>query len=502
MSRTFRTTFASPYNTRVSAVNASDTSTAYAGVAIAGIMIAGKTSPSVGKDARFINCFTETVADQATGKRRIYMTKRPGFGTQSTPASGKKGYQILVWSGKGAGTDVVSAFDSPSTLYNGTASLGALSGKCTGISETVVGTTPTIAVSSDDNTGWYYDTGVGVMTKIVSGNFPGNAGYALAGTFAHLDGFAGIATNDGKVWASDLNSMTGWTANSFDSSNAYPDGGIALIRHKSYWMNFGSESIQFYYNAGLTPFPFAKAHTMTIKVGAISADAIAEISDTKFWAGSTAQGGLTIFQYDGSLSRISTPEIDAILILAGASNISLTTIRFYGRSFVLIRAGATTFAYCVEERMWHEWSSTTPLWYKCAALQLGGTMVNYAVSNVDTSGKVFLMNHASLVFTDNGTTYSATAQLPNNDHGTRNKKYCSSVEVLADVEVTASPFTLTYSDDDFLTRTTFATGDLSNQRNRFTRAGSFRRRSWGVTHSAATPMRLEALQGEIEIGPS
>ena len=41
------------------------------------------------------------------------------------------------------------------------------------------------------------------------------------------------------------------------------------------------------------------------------------------------------------------------------------------------------------------------------AVMLGGTLVNYAVSNVSTSGKVYLQNHASLVFTDDGTARSS-----------------------------------------------------------------------------------------------
>lgn len=503
MSRPFRIPFSAGINTRVSAVNASDSSTAYAGVAIAGIAIAGKTSPSVGKDARFINCFRETNTDPATNRKKIYLVKRPGFGTQSTPASGKKGYAILAWSGKGAGTDVISAFHSPSTIYNGAVSLGAITGMCTGITESVVGAAvPTLAITADDSTGWYYDTGVGVVTKITDVDFPGNAGKTLAGTFAHLKGFACILTADGLLYASDVNTMTGWTSTSYDSANTSPDKGIALLTQGEFIMAFGAASIEFWYNAGLTPFPLARSSAKTIKVGCINENAIAEIGDTKFFVGSTPQGGMQVFQYSGSdgLSPISTTDIAAVLILAGASNISMTTIRFLGRSFVLVRAGTTTHVYCIEEKFWHEWTSTTPLWYKCAALSLGGTMVNYAISNVSTSGKVYLQNHASLTFEDDGTIYSASLQMPNEDHGTRNRKFCTEVEVIADVEVTASPFTLTYSDDDFLTRVTFATGDFSNDRNLFTRAGSFIRRSWGLTHSANTPMRLEALAGEVEIG--
>jgi hypothetical protein len=492
---------AAAYNTRVSAVNASDTSGGYVGVGIVGVMIVGKTSASVGKDARFVNCFVETVSDPITGKQKNYTVKRPGFTVFNTPASGKKGYAARVW--LGASSAIITAFDSPSTVYSGTSSLGAITGKATGITETLIGANATLAVSADDSTGWYYDLPTGVMTKIVNANFPGNAGKTLAGTFVHMDGYACIMATDGTIWASDLNSITSWTATSFGTHNAYPDGGIALVRSKNFVLAFGRESMEFWYNAGLTPFPLARANSMTLRVGAVNSDAFCQISDSIFWAGSTPQGGLSIFQYDGNLRRISTPEVDALLILAGAANLSLTSIRFYGRSFVLVSASTvTTYAYCVEEKFWSEWSTTIPLWYKCVGLSLAGTMVNYAVSNISTAGSVFIMNPASLVFTDNGVAYTARAQFPQMDLGTANMKFWGSVELIADRELSSSPITLSYTDDDYQTYQTWGNLDLQLARPQAYRLGASRKRGWVWTHAAATPMRLEAMELNVDVGES
>ena len=499
MSRPFKISLAGAYNTRVSAVNASDSTSGYVGVGIVGLMIVGKSTQSTDKDARYINCFMETVTDPSGGRKRIYMVKRPGFATSMTPSAGNQGYSILIWTGNS--NKIISAFGATnSTVYDSTTSLGAITGRSTGIVETFVGTTATLLVSSNDSTAWYYDTGVGVMTKIVDVDFPGNAGFTTTGTFVPLDGFNFIATTDGKLWGSDLNSGSAWTSNSFDTANSSPDPGVAAVPFKNFVMYLGTETCQFFYNAGLTPFPLAKAVAMTIKVGAVSADAVAYISDNVFWCGSTPQGGLSIFQYTGTVSRISNPEVDAILILAGASNISLTTIRFYGRSFVLVRSGPTTFCYCIEERFWYEWNSTTPLWYKVAGISQGGTMVNYAVSNVATGGKVYVMNHASLVFTDDTMTYTARIQTPKEDFGTNATKYFSYLDIVGDVETSASTLTISASDDDYQTYQVLGTVDLSSQHRRLTRLGSARRRALVFTHSANTPMRLERGEGQMKVG--
>ena len=501
--KVFRVPLGGSYNTRVSATNGLDSSSGYVGAGIVGLMIVGKTTSSTNKDQRFSNCFLTTIADAATGSKKQYARKRPGFAASNTPSSGNVGSAILVWTGAGAGTDVISAFGATnSTVYNGTSSLGAVTGKARAITETVVGAAPgtaTLVVPTSDSTAWYYDTGVGVMTKITDGDFPGNAGLTTVGSFAHLDGYAIIMTNDGRIWASDLNSVTAWTATSFDTASALPDKGIGCIRWRNTIMCFGQQSIQFFQNAGLTPFPLSPVSSMTVKVGAVAADAIAEISGTIFWVGSSPEGGLSVYQFDGNVARVSTPEIDSLLILAGASNINVTTTSFYGLHFVIVNASTVTVVYCIEEKMWHDWSASARYWYKCAGVSIGGTMVNYSISDQSTSGKVYIQNQAALVFTDVGTNYTARMQLNNMDLGINNLKLWHEVELVADIESSSSLTTLSYSDDDYGTYTTWGDLDLSESRPRATHLGSSRRRAWALTNSSNTPMRIEVLQGRATI---
>jgi hypothetical protein len=502
--KTLRAPITASYNTRVSTTNTSLGASAFAGLAIAGIAIAGSGATSSTKDSRLVNCFNETVSDPITGQKTIYCVKRPGFGTNSTPQAGSIGNAITVWTGSGAGTDVIAAFGATnSTIRNGTTSLGNITGLATGITETFVSTTPTLTVTSSDSTAWYYDAGAGTMTQITDGQFPGNNSLTLAGTFVHIDGFACILDTNGTLWASDLNSVTAWTATSFGSNNSYPDKGIGLIRYKQYILAFGKQSLQFWYNAGQTPFPFQCSTTMTVKVGCVSADAITSIADAVFWVGSTPQGGLSLFRYDGGVQKLSTAEIDALMLIAGASQITLTSIRFYGRSFVICVVGTRTLVYCIEEQSWHEWvSGTAVLWYKCAAVSIGTTMVNYAISNISTSGKVYIMNQAALQYTDDGFTYSANPQMALMDFGTKKRKFWDSLELVGDRESSSSPLSISYSDDDYETFVTWGTVDLSDARPIARRLGSSRRRAWSFSHSAATPMRLEAAEIGVRLGTS
>lgn len=491
----FKVPFTGQYNTRIAQTNALSSSSGVVGVGVVGLFIVGASIQASDKDERFVNCFLTKMGS------REYIIKRPGFAALNTPASGNVGSAILVWTGNSPGTAVITAFGATnSTIYSGTSSLGAITGKATGITETFVSTTPTLVVSSGDSTAWYYDTGAGVMTKISDADFPGNAGLTTAGTFAHIDGYACIMTTTGRLYASDLNSVTAWTANSYDSANSYPDQGVGCVRFRNYVMAFGKESIEFYQNAGLTPFPLKRVPNMTVRVGAISNDAIAQLADTVFWVGATDKGGLSVFQYDGTLSRISTPEQDFQLNLAGPTNISITTLRVYGRSFVLVKANTTTYIYVIEDKRWHEWTSTTPLWYKCAGLSAGSQILTYSISNIATTGKVYTINPASLVFTDDGSAFTATFQSLNDDMGTPFNKVFHELDVVADTEPSTSNLTISVTDDDYQTWTTLGTVDLSQQRKRLNGLGASEKRAWKGSHSSNTAMRIEMLRGRMTAG--
>lgn len=489
------------YNTRAADVNALSSTSGIVGVGVIGSMVIGQAAVSSDKDQRFVNCFPLTVTNEIAQTRTVYLVKRPGFVEHNVPSSGDIGTAIHVWSGQGSGNKIITAFgDTNSEIFDGVSSLGSITGVATGITETILSGTANICITSDDNTGWYYED-AGTLTKISDADFPGNNSKTLAGTFAHLDGYAFVMDTEGAIWASNLNSLTGWTVTDYINANAYPDQGVGLIRHRNTIVALGRESFEVFRNAGNPAgSPLARIEELSQLIGCISADAIASIQDTVYWAGSTKQGVVSIYAYNGGQAkRVSNPEVDIQLVLAGASNISMTTTSFYGRHFVIVKASNTTWAYCVEEGNWHEWSSQTPLWYKSDSVSSGSTMVSYFVSNVATGGKVYVFNPASISYTDDGVSYSAVARTSKLDFGTARTKHWHRIAVIGDRETEESNLTVTWSDDDYQTSSTARTIDLSDERTELTRCGSSVRRSFTFTHTSNTPMRLEAIEAEFSV---
>lgn len=508
MSEAYRLPIAGSYNTRVSATNIITSESGIVGIGIVGIMIVGLTGTTTTKDQRFVNCFTERVVNGFTGKTTLYLVKRPGFASILTPQSGSIGNALLVWTGNAQkimsafGAANSSIYDSTTRLVTNAVDTTAITGKATAIIETDLSGTATLYIPSSDSTGWFYQN-AGTVTKIADADFPGNAAFTLAGFGAAMDGYMFQMTTDGKIWNSDLNSISAWTATSFITANSYPDKGIGCIRKGDKIMAFGTDSTQFYYNAGLSSgSPLQRVEPMTIKIGCVHADAVCMSGDTVFWAGSPPEGGISIYSYGASIKRVSTSEIDSIILLAGASNITLASGVWYGRHFVIVSAGSNSFAYCVEENAWFEMSSTVNLWYKSSGVSAGSPQVNYWISKASTSGKIFVVNPASLTFQDNGAAYTMTIQTSLLGEDSR-RTFWESLGLEFDVQASSSTVTVSSNDSDYAAGSNVVRGtiDMSDTSPRpLHRLGSAYRRAWILTNSANTPARLAMMYGQKTMG--
>lgn len=482
-------------NTRFTTDSTISTSSGVVGSGVVGVMIVGKGRSATDKDQKFVNCFPMTLTNPLTGKVTAYTIKRPGFAAAITPAAGSIGTALHIWSGNSS--KIMSAFGGTnSTIYESTTSKGAITGKATGITETFVSSTPTLVISSSDNTAWYHDTTT--ATKITDAQFPGNASKTLAGTFAHMDGYAFILDTEGTLWNSDLNTVTSWTALGFIKTNVYPDIGVACIRHRSTIVAFGTQSMEVFRNAGnAVGSPLSRIEEATQQVGLLSANALGAVNDILAWVGTSRTGDIGVYLYDGGTpQRVSNPFVENQLSLLGSSNIRLQTARFYGRSFVVISGANSTYVYSIEDKAWHEWASNTVLWTSIDGVAVGSGVLTYALSAIGTSGKVYVINPASLTFQDDGNAFTASIRTSNIDHDSGARKACSSIEVIGDTEASGS-LTIQWSDDDYQTYSTARTVDMSANRKKLNRCGSYRRRAYVLAHSANTPLRLEALEMDV-----
>lgn len=489
------------FSRTLSSASGSSSASGIVGVGVVGVMIVGYTVAST-KDQRFVNVFPERIANPLTKSETFYLSKRPGFALNTTPAAGKIGSAIHIWAGRDQGTDVISAFDTPnSTVYNGTSSLGTTTGKVTFINDTLVGTTANLTFVTDSNTAYFYPD-AGALTQITDVDFPGNvAGETITGNFAFLNGTTYIMTKSGKVYNSDLNSLSAWSANSYISAQMSPDKGIGVTRYKDQIMAFGGESIEFFQDIGNpTGSPLKSTSQGVINIGCLSQFTYGIFDDTVAWLGTTAQSGIGLYMLEGFQAvRKSTPTIEALLATTNVSGLYLNCIKVVGKSLVVITStsDSRTYVYSVEDDMWHEWSGQAVLWQHMTGIG-AGTKYVYAVSEQTTSGKTYVINPTSFVFQDDSQNYTVLIQTARWDASSARRKFISKMRLIGDIQDSSCPVGISWSDDDYVTTHTVRTVNMTSTDPYLSACGSFRRRSFILTSTTSTPLRLEAL--ELEIG--
>lgn len=485
------------YNTRP-ATPALTGASAIAGVGVAGIAIAGQANTGSTKDFRLINFLQLTDVDKIAGTKQVYVDKRPGFVTSFTPANGSLGNSIYAWSGNGS--KIMSCFgNTNSTLYDLDVSKGSITGIATGITETTSSGSPVLTLTSSNNTAWTFSANT--LAQITTSTFPGNAGRMLAGTFAHLDGYAVIMDSEGRIYNSGLNTTHTWASSAYLTANAIPDKGVGAVRAGQHIIGFCKTHYEVFRNAGNpTGSVLSRIDEFTKPIGATSADAITMAGEIVYWAGVTNGANVSIYSYNnGQVKVVSTPEINQILTMSGTAGISLTTVGFYGRHFIVVSATSYTFVYCVEEDNWHEWSGTN-LWYKAASVSVDGSVVCYTISRTSTAGRVWVLNPQLLSYQDNGSAFTAILQAPKFDAGTNKRKFYHRIDVIGDRQTATSNLSIQWYDDDYQNLSTARTVDLSGNRPFISRCGASFRRSFYLSHSANTACRLEALEIEAEVG--
>jgi len=476
------------------------TSSGIVGIGIVGIMIVGGTTVG-SKDIRTINCLPTRIINPFTNEAKAFLSKRPGFVHLNTPGT-EVGNAIRIWLGQGSGAKIITAFgNTNSTIYDGTSSLGAITGRARDITETFVGTVANLVIPSDDDTAWYYPDG-GALTQIVDAQFPGNAGYTTTGTFVHIDGYAFIMTTDGKIWNSDNASISSWSALGFISAQISPDKGVGLSTYKNRIVAFGKESIEFFEDvSNPVDSPLQRIPELFIRLGSPNQKLICNLEDTIIFVGSSSAGSYGVYMLENyQPKKVSYSEIDALLSVIGINNFTASAIRIFGKPLFILHSTNRTYIFSPEDNLWFEWNSAFPLWYKVA----GDTAENiYSISNsnaVSVIGKVFSINQNNIQYQDNGANFTMAIQTSKIDFGNTKRKMLNRLNIIGNISAAAQTLDVSYSDDDFLNYAATRSIDLTTTHQFLNNMGAFRRRSFLIANSSDEAVRLEAIELEFVQG--
>lgn len=298
-------------------------------------------------DSRMVNLFPEVIPEGGT--EPAFLNRAPGLSLKVTVGSGPiRG----LWAF--SSNDSVSFVVSGNELYSVNSSyiatkLGDVSG--TGpVSMADNGTQLFIACNGPS---YIYNTYTATFSRITDPDFPG------AVTVAYLDGyFVFNEPNSQKMWITQLLEGTSIDPLDFASTEASPDGLVAVESNFREIWAFGTNSIEVWYDTGATDFPLQRIPGAFNELGCAAPYSVAKLDNSIFWLGRDRRGQGIVYRAEGYAGkRVSTHAVEwQIQQYADLSDAIGYSYQQDGHTFyVLIFPTAnTTWVFDVAAGAWHE----------------------------------------------------------------------------------------------------------------------------------------------------
>ena len=329
-----------------------------------------------------------------------------------------------------------------------------------------------------------------------------DTGYPLATVqgLVALGSFAYVMQTDGLIRNCNLDDPFHWPMLNAVAADYDADDGIVLLKYLNYVVALGEFSTQFFYDAGVSPgsplLPYLSASMM---IGCEDANSVQYIGPSVIWVSRTKQSWRQVLMLNGMTPQtVSTAGIEKLI--TNWNTIYSWSVANGGHLFYVICSGdddVPAMAYDFTTKEWYEWSraddATKPLRF------VGSAPTEINSINLllhPTNGNVY---GASVdAYNDDGVEFPVILITDKQDAGNNYNKFCGQITVIAD----QNPGTpgLSWTDDDYNTYCTPRTVDMNTQRPDLYRNGKFRRRAFKYTQQDSNPMRLEALEIEVEQG--
>lgn len=444
---------------------------------------------TLAKDSALYNAYV----DPEPG--RYLVTKRPGTSIFALFAAGVgqaaftllgKVYVIIgdvVYTVSGAGAFAIPSITSSGLLYD--------------VVHDITFGASTIAVLKSTAGMWVFDGST--ITKVTNANYPAVTVRGLV----LIDGTYYVMGSDGIIHGSVLEDPTTWTALNFVGTDQALGPGVVLFRHLNYAMAFCSSGTQgFYDNNNPAPgSPLSPASNASYKMGCASGDSVVTLDDKTIFLSQGGSRGRTVRMLAGlSMADLSTPFVEKILNRSNLSFVRALAFKLSGHNFYCLLLGdlgiTLTFDLTVQE--WYVWTgyngSTESYWPY--AFYVTDGLNDYLLHT--TQGRVDLLSPTTYQDVSGPIQYRIRT-LPY-DGGTTKEKFFTALTLAGDT--VATTISMRYSDDDYQTFSTFRTIDLSSTRKMLRSLGRSRRRSFEFLHTANTPVRLEAMEFDVNLGNS
>ena len=181
---------------------------------------------------------------------------------------------------------------------------------------------------------------------------------------AYLDGYFiinRVGTNRILVSPVDWDGSSAWDSLAVETDDQTPGAVEGLVVCGSDLWTFRKGGYSIYYNAGSTPFPFARNQSVSNSIGLQAPYSLVTVNNRVFWLGSGKDGNGKVFMSEGfNAVRISNPELETQI--SGYKN-TYDTLGMgwqeYGHTFysLTFKTENITWVYDATTGLWHQRSS-------------------------------------------------------------------------------------------------------------------------------------------------
>jgi len=437
---------------------------------------------STAKDPKLVNGYIEKTQ---AGEYQLY--KRPGLSTYQTKSGAGQG--TFNWQGNLYNV-------TGGTLYKNGTSLGAVDAT-NGVYrfDSTLGGTPRLVLGNGVK-GYTYDNTT--LAEITGGDWPS----AFVKGWAYLDGTMYVMDAEANINGSDLNNPTSFPVGNVVTAQIEPDAGVALAKQLVYVIALKSWSGEVFYDAGNPAgSPLGRVQGAKISYGCISAETVQDVDGNLMWASTTKQGTVqVILMANLKAEVVSTKPIERLLEgITWTSAVYSWAFKHNGHSFYGITSTTAnlTLVFDLRERQWYQFVDTDgnywPIVSACALAQSQHLLQH--ISN----GKIYLCNQD--YYTDDNSLFTVDLISPNFDGGTRRRKQLNFLEFIGD-QTPGSVLQVRKNDNDYKATgwSNFRSVDLSKQRPTLNNNGTFVKRAYNFKHRCNTPLRIQAIEMQIDLG--
>lgn len=219
----------------------------------------------------------------------------------------------------------------------------------------------------DGVAGYTYQTSTSTFATITDTNFPnGTTSITYMDTYA-IAQIPNTTSTTGQFCISNANDPTVWTTTDlqvFATADSDADSLVSVFSDKRDVYMFGSRSLEVWYDAGLSPMPFARRQGMNIPYGCAAVNSVARGRDNIYFLSASPYGqGRVCAIHNYELKTISPPPIDNEIQSYGDLSDAIGWVQEdAGHEFYILTfpTALKTLVYDLQTNAWHRRQSYLP----------------------------------------------------------------------------------------------------------------------------------------------